>query len=268
MPQQPIERRRIDITPEIPARLEERAEGSGPPRIVGYSAVFGVDTEINSYFGTFKERIQKGAFRRAIREGQNVRALRNHDPDNLLGTTDSKTVRLKEDDTGLYIEIDTPDTTIGRDTAESVRRGDLAGMSFAFVVRKEKWVNGEDGAPDSRIIQDVDLYDVGPVTYPAYTQTSADVRSASMAYQVGLAELGREVPRLADVDPEEKRKAEPLPEADPVTEKEPEKEAPAVLDFSALHERKKTTANELRRLTVLHGVAEHDEQVARARKSS
>lgn len=192
-----IERRRISVTQDTPVRLEERAgEDSGLPKITGYSAVFEVDTEIQTFFGNFQERIQKGAFRRAIREGQNVRALRNHNPDNLLGTTEAKTLKLREDDTGLFIEIDTPNTSIGKDTMESVKRGDLSGMSFAFVVRKEKWINGEDGATDLRIIQDVDLYDVGPVTYPAYAQTTADIRSQSQVYQVGLTELGKEVPRL------------------------------------------------------------------------
>lgn len=195
-----LERRQIAVTPEIPVSLEVRDSEDGLPKIVGYSAVFGVDTEIQSFFGSFKERLQKGAFRRAIREGQDVRALRNHNPDNLLGRTTAKTLRLKEDDTGLYIEVDPPNTTTGKDTVESIRRGDLSGMSFAFIVRKEKWINGEDGGTDLRIIQDVDLYDVGPVTYPAYDQTTADVRSASKAYQVGLAELGREVPRLPEVE--------------------------------------------------------------------
>lgn len=166
------------------------------PKIVGYSAVFGVDTEIFTWFGSFNERIKKGAFRRAIREGQDVRALRNHNPDNLLGRTTSKTLRLREDDTGLWIEVDSPDTTIGRDTVEQIRRGDLTGMSFAFIIRKEKWVNGEDGAPSMRIIEDVDLFDVGPVTYPQYTQTTADLRASSIAHQVGLAELGLPVPAL------------------------------------------------------------------------
>lgn len=196
----PIERRQIAPSKENPITLEQRAEGEDLPRIVGYSAVFGVDTEINTWFGSFRERLQKGAFRRAIREGQDVRALRNHDPDNLLGRTTAKTLRLKEDDTGLWIEVDPPGTSTGKDTVESIRRGDLSGMSFAFIVRKEKWINGEDGNPDVRIIQDVDLFDVGPVTFPAYASTSADLRSSSAAYQVGLAELGRPVPRL--VDPE------------------------------------------------------------------
>ena len=191
-----LERRVMPTDEDIAAKLEEREDGQSS-LITGYTAVFGVDTTIETFFGSFKERIQKGAFRRAIREGQDVRALRNHEPDNLLGRTAAKTLRLKEDDRGLFIEVDPPNTTVGRDTVESIRRGDLSGMSFAFVVRKEKWINGEDGAPDVRIVQDVDLYDVGPVTYPAYAQTSADVRSASMAYRVGLAEMGKPVPVIS-----------------------------------------------------------------------
>jgi HK97 family phage prohead protease len=239
---QQMERRQIALSPEVPVAIELR-EDSGLSKIVGYSAVFGVDTEIQTFFGSFKERIQKGAFRRAIREGQDVRALRNHDPDNLLGRTTAKTLRLKEDDTGLWIEVDPPSTTVGTDTVESIRRGDLSGMSFAFIVRKEKWVNGEDGSPDVRIIQDVDLFDVGPVTYPAYAQTSADVRSASAVYQVGLAELGRNVPRLPDptkrqqasqessdeTDPD-KVAAKETPEAGEAAVEAPEAEAPALAD--------------------------------------
>lgn len=219
-----IERRLVTVPVEVPVQLEERADAEGAlPKIVGYTAVFGVDTEINSYFGSFKERIQKGAFKRAIREGQNVRALRNHDPDNLLGTTQAKTVRLKEDDIGLHIEVDTDDTTVGRDTVSMIKRGDLSGMSFAFIVRKEKWISGEDGSPDMRIIQDVDLYDVGPVTYPAYSQTTADTRSASKAHQVGLAELGRPVPRLPEEKQEEdKREKAPEAEAETAPAAEPE----------------------------------------------
>lgn len=173
---------------------QEQREQPASPKIVGYTAVFGVRTTIPSMFGEFEEVIDKGAFRRAIREKQDVRALRNHDADNLLGRTTSKTLRIEEDDIGLKIEVDPPDTTIGRDTVESIRRGDLSGMSFAFVVRAEKWINGEDGQPDLRIIKDVDLYDVGPVTYPAYEQTSADLREATEIHKEGLRQLGKELP--------------------------------------------------------------------------
>lgn len=235
-----IERRQIVVTPETPVKAEARADGENElPKIVGYSAVFGVDTEIGTYFGSFRERIQKGAFKRAIREGQNVRALRNHDPDNLLGTTEAKTVRLREDDIGLFIEIDTPDTTVGRDTAESVKRGDLSGMSFAFIVRKEKWINGEDGAPDMRIIQDVDLFDVGPVTYPAYAQTTADTRSSSKAHQMGMAELGKPVPRLPETEDKRENSPKLTHETAPETPQEQEQvaETPA-FDTSALRKRR------------------------------
>lgn len=200
-----VERRHVFVhtfkpSDEVPlVGIEARAEDSAGdqlPKIVGYSAVFGVDTEIATYFGSFIERIQKGAFRRAIREGQNVRGLRNHDPDNLLASTAAKTLTLREDDIGLYIEIDPPNTSVGRDTVELIKRGDMSGQSFAMIPRKVTWISGNGDKPDIRIIQDVDLFDVGPVTYPQYTQTSVDTRSASLAYQIGLAELGRPVPPM------------------------------------------------------------------------
>lgn len=244
-----IERRRVTVQPETPVKLESRADAAADelPNIVGYTAVFGVDTEIQTYFGSFRERIQKGAFQRAIRERQNARALRNHDPDNLLGSVEGKTLELKEDATGLFVEIKTPNTTLGRDTVELIKRGDLSGMSFAFIVRKEKWVNGEDGSPDLRVIQDVDLFDVGPVTYPAYAQTTADTRSSSKAYQAGLAELGKPIPRL----PEEDRAAAPEPqiaaeEAEEVRSEEAAKEtveAP-IVDLSEAKKRRNRAAAE------------------------
>jgi HK97 family phage prohead protease len=175
--------------------LEERQgdNGNSLPKIVGYTSVFGVTTEIDSWFGSWTEQIEKGAFLRAIREKQDVRALRNHQPDNLLGRTSAKTLTLEEDDVGLFIRVDTPDTSVGRDTVESIKRGDLSGMSFAFIVRGEEWINGENGSPDMRIIKDVDLFDVGPVTYPAYVETTADLRDNSLIHRRGLAELGKPI---------------------------------------------------------------------------
>ena len=142
-------------------------------KICGYTAVYDKKTLIRDWWGEeFEEIISRGAFSRAIAERQDVRALRNHDSDNLLGRTVSGTLVLKEDSNGLWIEIDPPDTSVGRDTVELVSRGDLSGMSFAFVVTRERWEYPKGNKP-LRYIEDVDLYDVGPVTYPAYDQTTA-----------------------------------------------------------------------------------------------
>jgi len=155
--------------------LEERADG--PPRIVGYASVFfdgSPDTQYELWEGAV-ERIMPGAFARAIEEDDS-RALFNHEPDNLLGRTSADTLSLSEDKRGLRYEIIPPDTTIGRDVTEMVRRGDLQGSSFAFTTTDEEW-RKEDGVM-IRELRGVKLYDVGPVTYPAYEGTTTGLRAA------------------------------------------------------------------------------------------
>ena len=123
------------------------------------------------------ETIAPGAFARALRDKQDVRALFNHDSGNLLGRISSGTLRLQEDQTGLRYEIDLPDTTLARDVRTLVERGDLSGSSFAFRVKAETW-RKDDNNPNCyrREINDVDLIDVGPVTFPAYAGTQAAMR--------------------------------------------------------------------------------------------
>ena len=145
--------------------------------ITGYAAVFNSDADL----GFFTERINPGAFKRAINEDQDVRALWNHDPNFILGRTKSGTLRLSEDKKGLRIEIDPPDTQVGRDMVESIRRGDVDQMSFAFQAVKESWTERKGDLP-LRELDDVDLYDVSPVTYPAYEATSVGLRSAEDIY--------------------------------------------------------------------------------------
>lgn len=164
--------------------LEERAEGPG--RIVGYASVTydgTPKTEFRIEYGdgeTFIERIMPGAFLGVLSD--DVRGLKNHDANLILGRTKAGTMTLAADERGLRFEIDTPDTTTGRDTAEEIRRGDLSGCSFAFSVDKDgqKWIR--DGELLVREVRRVkELFDVGPVTYPAYTGTTVDARSAEAA---------------------------------------------------------------------------------------
>lgn len=154
--------------------LELRREPGGRPIIRGYAARFNsVSFPISSAFGSFRERIRPGAFRNAIRG--DVRALVNHDASKILGRTKSGTLTLREDNSGLYCEISPPDTSVGRDAVESVKRGDLDGMSFGFGVIDEDWSKTEDGQ-QVRELREVQLYDVSVVTYPAYPSTSVALR--------------------------------------------------------------------------------------------
>ena len=121
------------------------------------------------------EYIKPGAFTRAINEQHDVRALVDHDPKMILGRTKSGTLRLSQDEHGLRTEIDIPHTTVGQDTLESIRRGDLDAMSFGFVVRDDSWE--ERDGKTVREIRDLDLFDVSVVSFPAYEDTSVAVRS-------------------------------------------------------------------------------------------
>lgn len=160
----------------------------GPGTIEGYAAVFHDEADPGTEYKLWDdrdviavERIARGAFGRAIKEEDDCRALFNHNPDlGVLGRVSSGTLRMQEDEKGLRYEADLPDTTLARDLACSVERGDINGSSFGFVVRAESW--RQDEAPDGRIravrtIEDVELLDVSPVTYPAYSATTAGARS-------------------------------------------------------------------------------------------
>jgi len=160
------------------ARIEVREEGD-KKIITGYAAVFfreGAEGTEYNLFDDYFERIGRTAFDRALNEQHDVRGLFNHNSDMLLGRSKSSTLRLSIDETGLRYEIDIADTQAGRDVATSISRGDITGSSFAFVPRKVTWQ--EDESRVIRTIDDLDLYDVGPVTYPAYEATSAAMRSA------------------------------------------------------------------------------------------
>lgn len=147
-------------------------------RIVGYSAVF---EQLSEDLGGFKEKIAKGAFTKSIKNAD-VRALFNHDPNYVLGRTKNKTLFLTEDDYGLKVEIVPPDTQWAQDLIYLVDRGDIDQMSFGFDTIKDSWDNSD---PNNiiRTLEEVNLWDVSIVTYPAYPQTSVSVRTATEVFE-------------------------------------------------------------------------------------
>lgn len=161
-----------------PIKIEQR---DGKQSIItGYASVFyepGADGSEYQLYDDLVERVMPGAFDRAIRDGHDCRALFNHDVNCLLGRTAAGTCRLSVDKFGLRYEIDVPDTQAGRDCVVSVQRGDLTGSSFSFTPTAVTWREEQDLL--IREIGDVELYDVGPVTFPAYTATTAGMRSAA-----------------------------------------------------------------------------------------
>lgn len=165
--------------------LEYRAGGilssSGTPgRLAGYAAIFGSES---SDLGGFREIVKPGAFTKSLSSGRNIRCLWQHDSSVLLGTTNAKTLRLQEDRKGLAFEVDLPDTSAGRDLSVLVSRGDVAGCSFGFVVKDDKWERRADGW--LRELAEVALREVTLTPDPAYADTTVALRSLSAHQQFG-----------------------------------------------------------------------------------
>jgi len=163
--------------------LQVRSEDGQPPRIEGLGAVyFRADdpgTEYRLWSDTY-ERIMPGAFDEAIKA--DVRSLFNHDPNLVLGRNrgNAATLRLAVDAAGLRYSVEPPQTALIRDQVlEPIRRGDVSGSSFMFRPTKVVWVEEDrDGRTvDIRELHAVELFEVGPVTFPAYEATSTGVRS-------------------------------------------------------------------------------------------
>lgn len=161
-------------------RVEPSSTVGTVGRLVGYAAVFDTDTTINSWEGNFRERIDRGAFRNTLAErGDRVKVLFNHgfDPsigDKPLGKPDT----MREDETGLWVEVPLDDTSYNRDLVASLRSGALDGQSFRFSVKRDTWDDEpQDGGLPIRTLQELKLYEFGPVTFPAYEATTAGVRA-------------------------------------------------------------------------------------------
>jgi HK97 family phage prohead protease len=184
---------------------EIRADQEG--HISGHAAVFNQEYVLWDSPGyRYVEVVKPGAFSRALDEQHDVRCLFNHDPNQLLGRTAAGTMKLKEDDKGLFFDATLPDTQLGRDLPVLVKRGDVTGASFAFTVTKQ--TNREEKNGDqivcTREIEDVDLFDASPVTYPAYTGTDVNARTLQMRatmFPAGVpAMLLDRVPELRDAE--------------------------------------------------------------------
>jgi uncharacterized protein len=158
--------------------FELRKAEDDKPKIEGYSAVF---DQLSDDLGGFREKIAKGAFAKSITE-DDVRALFNHDSNYVLGRNKNGTLKLVEDDHGLKVEIEPPDTQFANDLLKQIERGDINQMSFGFVTRADEWDDKDKEIP-IRTLRDVELWDVSPVTFPAYPQTSVSVKSADEIYQ-------------------------------------------------------------------------------------
>lgn len=160
----------------VTSKLEMRAAQAGEGRTAaGYAALFNVDTDIGGYW---TEVIAPGAFASSL-ANRDVVALHSHDHGRVVGRKGAGTLSLREDSTGLAFENALPDTGDGRDLTVQIERGDIAGMSFGFITRKQEWDETID--PPRRTILEAELYEITYTAFPAYPETSVGLRSLEAA---------------------------------------------------------------------------------------
>ena len=157
-------------------KLEKRVDEETLPKITGYAAVF------NKYSVDmgFREKIAPGAFRSALKTSD-ARALFNHNPDYVLGRQSAGTLTLREDDRGLWMEVDPPNTSYARDLIENIRLKNIKEQSFGFTVKSDSWEDIESNTPTRTLLEIGELYDTSVVSYPAYGDTTVALRSLERA---------------------------------------------------------------------------------------
>lgn len=155
--------------------VEVRKKDDGSAVIVGMAAVFDKRSE---NLGGFREIISPGAFDDT--DMSDVRGLFNHDANYVLGRNKAETLRVKPNANGLHYEIDLPDTQTIRDLVLGpIERGDVDQSSFGFIVGRgnDSWDEDDEGVLIRTIHKIRELFDVSPVTFPAYQDTTVGARS-------------------------------------------------------------------------------------------
>jgi uncharacterized protein len=146
---------------------------SGAPKITGYAAIFNSETEL---WPGFNEKVQPGAFAKSIKK-DDVRALFNHNREKILGRNTSGTLKLWEDAKGLGYEVLAGgDRSYENDLVKSIKRGDVNQSSFGFNIVEQSLKYDKEKDTVHRTLTEVRLFEVSPVTFPAYSSTEVHVR--------------------------------------------------------------------------------------------
>lgn len=161
----------------------------------GYAAVFNEWTTIRDRHGEFRERLLPGSFKRTL--GTRMPVLQfDHGAHPLIGSVPlGRITKIEEDARGLFVRARLSDNWLVEPVRDAIRDGAISGMSFRFTIKDEDWVRGDDGV-DERTIGEVALYEVGPVVFPAYEQTSVGVRARQVASALTDPEVRHEVAQL------------------------------------------------------------------------
>ena len=162
----------------ITGSVHARAVGDGMPKEIG-----GIAAVVNSVtdLGYFEEVITPGAFDYALSREYDIRCLFNHESELILGRTKANTCNVFVNAEGNleYTWIPDYENPTHMSVVRSIMRGDITQSSFAFTIKEQSWSDSTKyGTMGKRTITKIDeLFDVSPVTYPAYADTEADARS-------------------------------------------------------------------------------------------
>jgi hypothetical protein len=162
----------------ITGTVHARAIGDGMPKEIG-----GIAAVVNSVtdLGYFEEVITPGAFDYALSREYDIRCLFNHEAELILGRTKADTCKVfvNADGNLEYTWIPDYENPTHMSVVRSIMRGDITQSSFAFTIKEQTWTDSTKyGTMGKRTITMIDeLFDVSPVTYPAYSETEADARS-------------------------------------------------------------------------------------------
>lgn len=157
------------------SNVEIREAEDGKRTISGYAVKWEMKSHAMGYFKRFKEQFKKGAFTESMTNDDQL-ALWSHDTSKVLGRTKNGTLRLFEDDIGLRFELDLPNSTLGNDAYETIKRGDVDGVSFGFQMQKQEW-DENDVENITRSILKAKLLEISPVALPAYPDSQVSARS-------------------------------------------------------------------------------------------
>lgn len=187
-----ITRSTDNIVRQLDFTVEQNADGL---TLDGYGAVFDQWTVIEDSYGEYREQIAPGAFRRTL--GMRMPILQfDHGSHPLIGSIPlGRITSINEDAHGLKVKARLSDNWLVQPVRDAIRDGGITGMSFRFRIINEDWDRGMDGM-EERTIREVELYEVGPVVFPAYEQTSVGVRSRAALSALQDAEVRNEIALL------------------------------------------------------------------------
>jgi uncharacterized protein len=184
-------------------KIEIREDDDGNRKVSGYAVKWEKKSHVLGFFRKFREQFKNGAFAESL-NNDDQRFLWSHDTSKVLGRTKNNTLTLQEDEVGLRFELELPKTTLGNDTYESIKRGDVDGVSFGFRMESHDIEEPDDDLM-LRTVTKAKLLEVSAVAFPAYPDSAVQARSVD-----GYDPIKQHVEELRDYEEEQALKIKTL----------------------------------------------------------